>query len=104
MAVMEINLPSGFTVDRDSLYALRRYKGVKRVDPEMGDTKVRFFQPRMSWVLSIAMQCWGTAFHSSLILSLIFNSLILFWHIGNFYCIKLLVQSYLVVSSDILGI
>jgi hypothetical protein len=40
MAVMEIYLPSGFTVDRDSLYALRRYKGVKRVDPEMGDTKV----------------------------------------------------------------
>ena len=43
MAVMEINLPSGFTVDRDSLYALRRYKGIKRVDPEMGDTKVDFF-------------------------------------------------------------
>jgi hypothetical protein len=40
MAVMEIFLPSGFTVDRDSLYALRRYKGVKRVDPEMDDTKV----------------------------------------------------------------
>jgi len=41
MAVMEIYLPSGFTVDRDSLYALRRYKGIKRVDPEVGDTKVR---------------------------------------------------------------
>jgi hypothetical protein len=41
MAVMEIFLPSGYTVDRDSLYALRRYKGVKRVDPEVGDTKVR---------------------------------------------------------------
>ena len=40
MAVMEIYLPSGFTVDRDSLYALRRYKGIKRVDPERGDTKV----------------------------------------------------------------
>ena len=41
MAVMEIYLPSGFTVDRDSLYALRRYKGIKRVDPERGDTKVK---------------------------------------------------------------
>ena len=41
MAVMEIFLPSGYTVDRDSLYALRRYKGIKRVDPEVGDTKVR---------------------------------------------------------------
>lgn len=40
MAVMEVNLPSGFTVDKDSLPALRRYKGVKRVDSERGDTKV----------------------------------------------------------------
>lgn len=40
MAVMEVNLPSGFTIDKDSLPALRRFKGVKRVDPAKGDTKV----------------------------------------------------------------
>ena len=40
MAVMEVNLPSGFTIDKDSLPALRRFKGVKRVDPSKGDTKV----------------------------------------------------------------
>ena len=34
MAVMEVNLPSGFTANTDSLPALRRYKGVKRVDTE----------------------------------------------------------------------
>jgi len=41
LAVMEINLPSGYTVDRESLYALRKTKGVKRVDPELDDTKVK---------------------------------------------------------------
>lgn len=41
MAVMEVNLPSGFTIDKDSLPALRRFKGVKRVDPSKGDTQVR---------------------------------------------------------------
>ena len=40
MAVMEVNLPSGFTANMDSLPALRRYKGVKRVDSEKADTKV----------------------------------------------------------------
>jgi len=43
MAVMEVNLPSGFTIDKDSLPALRRFKGVKRVDPAEGDTKVILF-------------------------------------------------------------
>ncbi len=42
MAVMEVNLPSGFTVDKDSLPALRRFKGVKRVESAKGDTKVSF--------------------------------------------------------------
>lgn len=40
MAVMEVNLPSGFTADLDSLPALRRYKGVKRVESDKGDTRV----------------------------------------------------------------
>merc|ERR1711874_849762 len=39
-AVMEVNLPSGFTANQDSLPALRRYRGVKRVDTEKSDTKV----------------------------------------------------------------
>ena len=40
MAVMEVNLPSGFTANIDALPALRRYKGVKKVDTERGDTKI----------------------------------------------------------------
>jgi len=40
MAVMEVNLPSGFTANIDSLPALRRYKGVKRVESEKKETKV----------------------------------------------------------------
>ena len=40
LAVMEVNLPSGFTIDKDSLPALRRFKNIKRVDPAKGDTKV----------------------------------------------------------------
>ena len=40
MAVMEVNLPSGFTANQDSLPALRRHRGVKRVDTEKSDTKV----------------------------------------------------------------
>ena len=37
---MEVNLPSGFTANTDSLPALRRYRGVKRVDTEKENTKV----------------------------------------------------------------
>jgi len=43
MAVMEVNLPSGFTIDQDSLPALRRFKGAKRVDSLQGGTKVSRF-------------------------------------------------------------
>lgn len=49
LAVMEINLPSGYTVDRESLYALRKTKGVKRVDPELDDTKVKLAIRRSPW-------------------------------------------------------
>merc|ERR1712004_891522 len=48
MAVMEVTLPSGFTIDKDSLPALRRYKGVKRVDSMSGDTKVIFLSASTS--------------------------------------------------------
>jgi CD109 antigen len=40
MAVMEVNLPSGFTANMDSLPALKRYKGVKKVETEKSETKV----------------------------------------------------------------
>ena len=40
MAVMEIYLPSGFTVNQDALPNLRKSKGVMRVDSERRDTKV----------------------------------------------------------------
>ena len=49
MAVMEVNLPSGFTIDKDSLPALRRFKGVKRVDPAKGDTKVSTLEGPYQW-------------------------------------------------------
>ena len=40
MSVIEVYLPSGFTVNQDSLPGLRRYKGVKRVETDRKDTKV----------------------------------------------------------------
>jgi len=40
MAVMEVSLPSGFTVDRDSLPSLEISSHVKRVETRNGDTMV----------------------------------------------------------------
>jgi len=40
MSVMEVNLPSGFTVNPDALPALTRFRGVKRVETEREGTKV----------------------------------------------------------------
>ena len=40
LAVMEVELPSGFTADTDALPALRRYKGVERVMTTESDTKI----------------------------------------------------------------
>lgn len=40
MAVMEVSLPSGFTVDRDSLPSLEMSSHVKRVETKNGDTMV----------------------------------------------------------------
>ncbi len=48
MAVMEVNLPSGFTANMDSLPALRRYKGVKKVDTEKSDTKVVLYFEKLT--------------------------------------------------------
>ncbi|XP_018316790.1 CD109 antigen isoform X1 [Mycetomoellerius zeteki] len=47
MAVMEVNLPSGFTVDRDSLPSLEMSSYVKRVETRNGDTMVILYFDKM---------------------------------------------------------
>ncbi len=47
-AAMEVNLPSGFTADVDSLPALRRLRGVRRVDTEAADSKVVLYFDRIT--------------------------------------------------------
>ncbi|KAK2582524.1 hypothetical protein KPH14_004819 [Odynerus spinipes] len=47
MAVMEISLPSGFTVDRDSLPSLEVSQNVKRVETKNGDTMVVLYFDKM---------------------------------------------------------
>ncbi|XP_032689989.1 CD109 antigen-like isoform X2 [Odontomachus brunneus] len=47
MAVMEVNLPSGFTVDRDSLPSLEISSHVKRVETKNGDTMVVLYFDKM---------------------------------------------------------
>jgi CD109 antigen len=43
MAVMEVTLPSGFTVDSDALPSLRMSQNVKRVETKNGDTVVMLY-------------------------------------------------------------
>ncbi|GAB1860997.1 CD109 antigen [Camponotus japonicus] len=47
MAVMEVSLPSGFTVDRDSLPSLEISSYVKRVETRNGDTMVVLYFDKM---------------------------------------------------------
>ncbi|XP_067205128.1 thioester-containing protein 1 allele R1-like isoform X2 [Linepithema humile] len=47
MAVMEVSLPSGFTVDRDSLPSLEISSHVKRVETKEGDTMVVLYFDKM---------------------------------------------------------
>ncbi|XP_011302420.1 CD109 antigen isoform X2 [Fopius arisanus] len=47
MAVMEVSLPSGFTVDRDSLPSLEVSQNVKRVETRNGDTMVVLYFDKM---------------------------------------------------------
>ncbi|CAL1684749.1 unnamed protein product [Lasius platythorax] len=47
MAVMEVSLPSGFTVDRDSLPSLELSSHVKRVETKNGDTMVVLYFDKM---------------------------------------------------------
>lgn len=48
MAVMEVSLPSGFTVDRDSLPSLEVSSHVKRVETKHGDTVVVLYFDKVS--------------------------------------------------------
>lgn len=43
MAVMEVTLPSGFTVDNDALPSLRLSNNIKRVETKDGDTVVMLY-------------------------------------------------------------
>lgn len=43
MAVMEVSLPSGFTVDSDALPSLQLSQNVKRVETKDGDTVVMLY-------------------------------------------------------------
>ncbi|XP_068084683.1 CD109 antigen isoform X2 [Anabrus simplex] len=47
MAVMEVTLPSGFTVDSDALPSLRVSQNVKRVETKEGDTVVMLYFDKM---------------------------------------------------------
>lgn len=48
MAVMEVTLPSGFTVDADALPSLRTSQNVKRVETKNGDTVVVLYFDKMT--------------------------------------------------------
>lgn len=49
MAVMEVSLPSGFTVDRDSLPSLEVSSHVKRVETKNGDTMVVLYFDKVEY-------------------------------------------------------
>lgn len=51
MAVMEVSLPSGFTVDLDSLPSLEVSQNVKRVETRNGDTMVVLYFDKVSLFL-----------------------------------------------------
>ncbi|XP_046675493.1 CD109 antigen-like isoform X2 [Homalodisca vitripennis] len=48
MAVMEVTLPSGFTVDQDSLPSLQASQNVKRVETKDGDSVVMLYFDKMT--------------------------------------------------------
>jgi len=50
MAVMEVSLPSGFTVDRDSLPSLEISSHVKRVETRDGDTMVVLYFDKVEYI------------------------------------------------------
>jgi len=48
MAVMEVELPSGYVADVEALPGLTRHKDVKRIDTSDGDTKVQIYLDKVS--------------------------------------------------------
>lgn len=56
MAVMEVSLPSGFTVDRDSLPSLEISSHVKRVETRNGDTMVVLYFDKVDFRLTLICQ------------------------------------------------
>lgn len=50
MAVMEVALPSGFTVDQDALPSLRVSQNVKRVETKDGDTVVMLYFDKVKFI------------------------------------------------------
>ena len=52
MAVMEVNLPSGYTVDSDSLPSLKVTQYVKRVETRDGDTVVVLYFEKVCIVIN----------------------------------------------------
>lgn len=50
MAVMEVSLPSGFTVDPDSLPSLQSSQSVKRVETKDGDTVVMLYFDKVAYL------------------------------------------------------
>jgi len=65
MAVMEVSLPSGFTVDRDSLPSLEISSHVKRVETRDGDTMVVLYFDKVEYTLQIN-QCMTTDYRNLL--------------------------------------
>ena len=47
MAVMEVDLPSGYVADVDALTSIPRAKEVKRIDTRNGDTNVVIYFDRI---------------------------------------------------------
>lgn len=50
MAIMEVALPSGYTIETDSLPSLQNSQNVKRVETKEGDTIVVLYFDKVSTV------------------------------------------------------
>jgi len=55
MAVMEVTLPSGFTVDNDALPSLRLSNNIKRVETKDGDTVVMLYFDKVNHYLKLKL-------------------------------------------------
>ncbi len=53
MAVMEVELPSGYVADVEALPSITRAKEIKRIDTANGDTNVVIYFDRVSLIYNI---------------------------------------------------